>query len=360
MTPVAVKRVSELIKEVEEKSLVLRPFFQRRLVWTNVVKDYFLETVHLGLPFPEIFMATGQLDTQTMQRVNWLVDGQQRVSTLREYVLNSDDLVRGLKRVRPYAELSEDEKRKFLDYQVIVRDLGTVTEEQIREIFSQINSTDYSLRTMERLNALFSGAYKQFCENLSLDSFFERHNVFTSSDQRRMRDLDFCVILITTLLSTYYHRDELNREYLKRYNDEFPEGDRLRGQISSVFEFVERCGFGERSRPWKKTDLLTLLVELHSALAVRGLPLDPALVGASLKTFYSRVDDLYAKGGAKEDEPPKVDAEVFRYLKAATKATNDKYARVDRGEIIGKILTSTLPKSDPADAKLPRKRRKNS
>src|SRR5260370_10405134 len=150
-------RISELIRDVDNRTLVLRPIFQRRLVWTSTVKDRFLETVKLGLPFPEIFIATGQIDTATMVRKNWLVDGQQRISTLRQYVQGSEDLAHKL--VQPYAELNEDEKKRFLDYEVAVRDLGTVTEEQIKEIFSRINSTDYALKAMERMNALFNGSY---------------------------------------------------------------------------------------------------------------------------------------------------------------------------------------------------------
>ena len=138
-----------------------------------------------------------------------------------EYVKGSKDLV--LKLVPPYASLSTAEQTQFLNYIVAVRDLGTVTMEEIKEIFSRINSTDYALKRMEKLNALFSGEYKTFCENLSTDPFFDRHNVFTFTDWRRMNDVTFCVILVTTLLSTYYNRDELNAEYLKRYNDEFPE-----------------------------------------------------------------------------------------------------------------------------------------
>ena len=173
MPDVGIRRVSDLIREVEEGSLILKPAFQRRLVWTNVVKDYFLETVALGLPFPEIFVATGEIDTRSMKRRNWLVDGQQRISALREYVQGSPDLV--LTKVKPYQELTEAEKTRFLDYPVAVRDLGTVTVEQIKGIFARINSTDYALKAMERLNAQFSGEYKNFCDELSKDAFFSRH-----------------------------------------------------------------------------------------------------------------------------------------------------------------------------------------
>ena len=100
MPDISIRRVSDLIKDIEDGSLVLKPAFQRRLVWTNIVKDHFLETVSLGLPFPEIFVATGEIDTRSMKRKNLLVDGQQRVSTLREYVQGSTDLV--LSQVKPY------------------------------------------------------------------------------------------------------------------------------------------------------------------------------------------------------------------------------------------------------------------
>ena len=338
MPDVSIRRVSELIKDLEDGTLIPRPEFQRRLVWTNVVKDHFLETVTLGLPFPEIFVATGEIDTRTMKRKNLLVDGQQRISTLREYVQSSPDLV--VKTVAPYAELDEKEKAKFLDYPVAVRDMGQVSEDQIKEIFARINSTDYALKAMERLNAQFSGEFKQFCDRLSRDAFFDRHCVFTIADYRRMRDLDFCVILTVTLMSTYYDRNMLNEEYLRRYNDSFPHDRQLGKQLQETFTFIERCSFDKKCRVWKKTDLFTLIVETHSLLSKK-LPLEPEKVGEKLTGFYADVNKMF-KMEDPEEELAKRSRDVFRYLKAATKATNDKYARVDRGEVIEAILQSTL------------------
>lgn len=338
MPDVSICRVSALIKDLDDGTLVPQPAFQRRLVWTNVVKDHFLQTVTLGLPFPEIFIATGEIDTRTMKRKNLLVDGQQRISTLREYVQGSPDLV--LRLVTPYHELEEDEKAHFLDYPVAVRDLGQVTDDQIKEIFARINSTDYALKAMERLNAQYSGEFKQFCEALSRDPFFERHRVFTLPDFRRMRDLDFCVILTITLLSTYYHRDALNEEYLRRYNDAFPKAKTLQKQLHETFAFIEQCGFDRKCRVWKKTDLLTLIVEIHSLLLKR-IDLDSKTVAARLTDFYNEVDQMFRMEGT-DEELAKRSRDVFRYLKAATKATNDKYARVDRSEVIAGILQSTL------------------
>ncbi len=318
----------------------MRPPFQRRLVWTNAVKDKFLETVLKGLPFPEIFIATGEIDTNAIHRVNELVDGQQRISTLHEYAKGSKDLV--LKKVKPYAALSQDEKKKFLDYIVSVRDLGTVSGEEIKEIFSRINSTDFPLKRMEKLNALYNGEYINFCDNLSMNHFFESHRIFSLADRKRMNDVTFCVILITTIKSTYYHRDELNEEYLNRFNDDFSGKAAIDAQMARVFDFIDHCGFDEKSRAWKKTDLFTLLVEIHHALIVEKLQLTPAAVGTKLKSFFKSVEKVYdTKSEDNKQAFAALDNDARSYHKAATKATNDKYSRVIRGEIIGKIIKST-------------------
>jgi len=101
-------------------------------------------------------------------------------------------------------------------------------------------------------------------------------------------------------------------------------------------------------------------IQVYSALIVQGLPLQPEAVGKRLQAFYSRVDELYAtSGGAAEPEDQKPGSEVFRYLKAATKATNDKYARADRGEIISKLILSMLPKAGTRQGPKPKKNRKS-
>jgi Protein of unknown function DUF262 len=243
------RRVGDLINDVEEDRLEVRPFFQRRQVWTNTDKEFFIDTVLRGFPFPEIFFATGTLDRKKIKRRNWLVDGQQRVTTLKDYVRGSSDLL--YKTIPRFEKLTDDQQTALLDYEVVVRDLGTINEAAIREIFRRINTTDYALKTMEVLNAMFSGAYKQYCEALSRHTFFETHHVFPFSARKRMYDVTFCVILVTTILSGYYRRDEKNEEFLERYNDDFPQQDSVQVALDRVFDFVERCGFGEKSRAWK-------------------------------------------------------------------------------------------------------------
>lgn len=76
-----------------------------------------------------------------------LVDGQQRVSTLIQYFSGSNELKLG-NDIPSYSSLPDKVKNSFLQYDVVVRDLGALSESEIKEVFKRINSTGYSLNAM--------------------------------------------------------------------------------------------------------------------------------------------------------------------------------------------------------------------
>ncbi len=150
------RRIHSLLTSIRSGALVPNPEFQRRLVWSNKHKSAFIDTVLRGYPFPEIYIAAGEVDHDTGQGVEMLVDGQQRLMTLKQYVDASEDLKLSGE-VIPFAELSDKEKDSFYNYLVAVRDLGRTSISEIKEIFERINSTNYSLNAMEIHNARYDG-----------------------------------------------------------------------------------------------------------------------------------------------------------------------------------------------------------
>jgi hypothetical protein len=338
------KKIGELISDLKEEKLIPDPEFQRRLVWTTKHKVNFLDTVLQGLPFPEIYIAAGTVDTKTSKRTTLLVDGQQRMTTLLEY-FNGDPNLKS-KQVKLYADLSPEAQTDFLEYDVVIRDLGKVEVETIKEIFKRINMTQYALNTAERLNATFSGEFKRFCEEMSQHDFFVKHKVFTESDKKRMYDLSFTITLVISIMSSYFRRDELHESYLETFDAEFPEEERVEVELEQTFDFVDSCQLDAESRAWKQVDLLTLLVEVHAALFKDGIPLDPAKAGASLAAFYKLVDEIDQSSNKKEimdgEEDHRFDARGVKYLRAATRAATDKYSRTDRGGIIREVLTGSV------------------
>src|SRR6266849_4564263 len=115
------RKVRVILRDLDEGRLVPRPEFQRRLVWSNKHKQAFLDTILSGLPFPEVYVAAGDLDSDTGAGTELLVDGQQRLTTLHQYFRGSPDLP--LDGIPAYVELDDAAKLRFLQYEVVVRDL---------------------------------------------------------------------------------------------------------------------------------------------------------------------------------------------------------------------------------------------
>jgi hypothetical protein len=68
------KRIRELLTAIGDGTLIPRPEFQRRLVWALRHKNAFIQTVLEGFPFPEIYIAAGDVDLSTGVGTLMLVD----------------------------------------------------------------------------------------------------------------------------------------------------------------------------------------------------------------------------------------------------------------------------------------------
>jgi len=320
------KKVREIITLVKEGKLIPRPEFQRRLVWTRNDKNNFIDTILRGYPFPEIYFADGDVDLNTGEGTQLLVDGLQRVNTLVQYFSGDNELK--LTIVPAYNELGKEEKQAFLQYDVAVRDLGTVSKEEIVEVFKRLNATKYSLLDIEISNAVYAGALKKFADAFSTDIFFQTHSVFNALDYKRMGDLRYCLNIICTMLTGYFNRDDVFEQLLERYNDDFPMESEYNFRLQNVLAYIEECGFEAKSRVWRKADLFTLIVELDISLHAKDLKLQPGKILESLSDFYEGIDTkLYESSFAHAV-----------YYKAALQATNDKINRIRRGFIIGALL----------------------
>ena len=327
------RKILELLRAIQREDLIPRPEFQRRLVWSNKHKSTFIETVLCGYPFPEIYIAAGEVNTDTGEGTEMLVDGQQRVTTLMQYFQSSPDLKLS-KEILPYPELPKEEQTNFLEYDVVVRYLGNVSMTQIKQVFQRINSTNYSLNDMEIHNAIFDGEMKQFAEKLAEHKFFGDHKVFRAQEIRRMSDTSFALLLIITVISTYFHRNNELENYLQEYNEEFEEKDQLLEEFLRIFAFIDGCRLPQDSRTWRKTDLFTLLVEIHRALIKENKSLTPIEVGKRLKKFYMLVDSVRQN----EEESRKENSKLVEYYTTTRRATSDRANRIIRGKILREVI----------------------
>lgn len=321
------KKVRDLITMIRDGKLQPQPDFQRRLVWTTDDKNFFLDTVLKQYPFPEIYLANGEVDLETGEGSVLLVDGLQRVDTLVQYFMGNSALI--LKRVPPYKDLSDEQKREFLMYDVAVRDLGSLTKTEIIEVFKRINSTKYSLEDIEINNAVYAGEMKKFAKEFSENAIFSEVNFFTSTDYKRMGDLRYALSIISAMLTGYSNRDENLQTILEEYNDDFPKKEEVRARIEAVVDFLRECGFDKKSRIWRKADLFTAFIEIDRLINIQGLNLNPSEVVEGVERFYKK----------SIDEDYDISDINGIYYKASIQGTNDKLNRIRRGIIFEGVIT---------------------
>lgn len=78
--------IADIYQSIDQGKLILQPDFQRKFVWTHEHQESFIDTILNGLPFPEIYVCDGEVDVQKMRTTHLVIDGQQRLTTIRNYI----------------------------------------------------------------------------------------------------------------------------------------------------------------------------------------------------------------------------------------------------------------------------------
>lgn len=328
------RRLRTLLTGIRSGELIPRPDFQRRLVWNSKDKNLFIQTVLDGLPFPEIYIAAGKVDSKTGEGSEVLVDGQQRISTLYQYFTDSADLKLSANTPQ-YSALGEERQIEFLEYKVVVRDLGALPIDEIKMVFQRINSTSYGLNAMEMNNSRYAGSFKQLAEWLAGQSVIEQLSVFGTNDIRRMNDLRYCLAMLASIFGPYFNRDKEIEDFLAKFDESVPNEEAIRSGIESTLNIISRMNFPRDSRAAKKSDFFTLFIELYRAINEHGKTVDASILRGDLDRFYGSVDS------ADSDD----DSKAGRYYKATLQASNDRQSRITRGEIVAGIIEEAANKS---------------
>lgn len=256
------KKLLDLFNMMKNGSLVLAPSFQRKLVWNDGHKENFIETIILELPFPEIYLADGEIDLETQTSQTLVVDGQQRLNTIYQYVTSSPGF--NIKKIRKFNDLSPAEKTRFFDYKIVVRDLGRIEDEKIRQIFKRINSVQYALNAIEISNSLYEGDFITTAKGiLNKDELFQEINLFSEDQSSRMKDLEYILLIMATVEEGgYFTGDKEVENYVKRYDNEYPNKEIMLNDMIDVFELLRLCDIPADSLWNKKSSFFTLIVEL--------------------------------------------------------------------------------------------------
>ncbi|UWX04167.1 DUF262 domain-containing protein [Pseudoxanthomonas sp. NC8] len=254
--------IAELYQNIQGGKLVLDPDFQRKFVWTTAHQEEFIDTIIRGYPFPEIYVCQGSIDLAKLKTTQHVIDGQQRLTTIKNYIDGKYD--KPFSKIPMYADLDDDGRTDFLSYQVVLRDIGKVDDETIREIFRRINLTKFQLDDVEVHNAVYNGEFitaaKDVLKHVSLDEY----GVFHESEFTRMADLHFMLLVMSTLDNKgYFPQDNEVENFIASYNEEYPNKEVKKKYLIETFQFISDLALPVDSIWFRKSNFFTLVVELN-------------------------------------------------------------------------------------------------
>jgi uncharacterized protein with ParB-like and HNH nuclease domain len=258
--------IADIYQNIESDKLILRPDFQRKFVWTHDHQEEFIDTILHGYPFPEIYVCQGTIDIKKLRTTQHVIDGQQRLTTIKIYIEGNHE--RELKKIPYFNDLDEEEREAFLSYQMVVRDIGKVDEETIREVFRRINLTKFKLEDVEIHNAIYSGQFIQTAKEVLDNIDISEYNVFHESEFTRMADLHFILQVMSTLENEgYFPQDKEVEKYIAKFNDEYQKRNHIKALLIKTLAVIKDLNIHIDSIWLRKSNFFTLVVEIarHNA-----------------------------------------------------------------------------------------------
>ncbi len=254
-------RIADIYQDIESGKLILAPDFQRRFVWTHEHQENFIDTILQGYPFPEIYVCQGTIDIQKVRTTQKVIDGQQRLTTINNYIRGKHD--KSFKNIPKFEELSEEKREAFLSYQIVVRDIGKVEDDVVKEIFRRINLTKFKLEDVEIHNAIYDGEFIKTAKNILNNIDLSKFGIFSESEFTRMADLHFILLVMATLENTgYFPGDKEVENYIAKFNDEYPNQNHIKALIRKTFAIINDLNFPIESIWFRKSNFFTLVVEI--------------------------------------------------------------------------------------------------
>jgi len=341
-----------IVNDVKAGRLIPDAYFQRNLVWREVHKKDFIETVLQGYPFPQMFFSRGKIDIEKMTSTSCIVDGQQRTNAIIEFVDNKF-AVDG----RQFKDLNVIEKGEFLKYEIAVVELDLDNDSpHVLEIFKRLNRTANSLTTIEKLASEYAPTEYMYVArllandtdpadvqadleeedwridpNLPLElvqwaktkepSLFEKLvsklNVFSEREIARKVHLMYVLNIMSTILGGFFNRNERTSSLLEDYKDNFAEKDFIYDLIYRSLAVVNSLQLESNTFWAAKANFFSLVVAIAKRLET-GQGIDSHTTREALMAFAANPEGSYAL--------------------AAREAVNNKQERQHRHQRVATLL----------------------
>ncbi|WP_326981057.1 DUF262 domain-containing protein [Chryseobacterium sp. MYb264] len=192
-----------LLRRLIQGTINLSPDFQRNYVWTMDKKCQLIESLMLKIPLPMFYVSADDKGNYTV------VDGLQRLSTIRDYILDKKFRLQKLEfwgdqfNDATFEDLPTFIENRILETEFTFTVINPGTPEIVkRNIFKRVNRGGAPLTDQEIRHALYSGKATVLLKVLTLKKQFL--TVTNSSIKaNRMLDREFVLRLLSFMIRDY-------------------------------------------------------------------------------------------------------------------------------------------------------------
>ena len=343
-------KISSIYNGFNDESFVVDPSYQRRKVWGLKDNVRLIETILLDLVIPEIFMWDYETDPNTGRTITHIVDGQQRINAIFEYISGNFKLQKKYLLdgdiISKYAdklcsELDDESKKTIWSYEMSIVNLDkNFSMDEVRNMFYRLNLTDYSLNEQEKRKSLAS-AFGQKAEELANEEFWQNYKIFSPTDIRRMKDVEYSssiILLAREGIVDQTKSDRLDQIY-KDYSEEYKDADSDMYKIHDAMDLIRQLT-NEKTNGFvnKKTQMYSLFSVMFDFSE------NKVAISEKMKEIlenfiecYSIFKNEYEISCENYDEQQLVEF-LKRYKLASSEGVNKLNNRMIRFEILKKIL----------------------
>ncbi|MEM0913050.1 MAG: DUF262 domain-containing protein [Planctomycetota bacterium] len=313
----------------QTERLNLSPKFQRRGVWTTPAKSFFLDTLLRQMPVPPIYIRqiAGRSDAGFIREV---IDGQQRIRAVLGFMEGEYSLSKTLEAAwsgKRFSGLSRALQDRIRDYSFNVEIFRGISDQEVLEIFSRLNTYSVRANDQELRNGKYFGLFKRSVyrtARLYLD-FWRKNKIFSESSIARMLEAELVSELYVAMLAGMQDKKKSLDTFYREHDENFAKEKILERRLSSVLDEISTSFESQLNELLfrRPPHFYTLFCVIYHKMY--------GLSKASLKTERKRLrdDDRIALWDAavaiseaydlvRDGEEPEVGANVSQYLRGST------------------------------------------
>ena len=239
--------IEDIKRLIDNKELIIQPKFQRRRTsWPLTAKTGLMDSVINSFPIPPIYVR--EFINEKKERQREIIDGQQRISTILEFIRNEWKLSRNLSDDEfigyLFNELPFELQQQILDYELAFLNIRGAEDSDIISIFSRLNSYSLPLNRQEKRNATYSGQFKSLVYDLSSKyyTFWTENKIFSNAQIARMIDAELTSELLTIMNSGLKgFSNKKIEEIYKSHEENFADKEKYEKSFNTIMTYVGNC-----------------------------------------------------------------------------------------------------------------------